>query len=339
MKKTLVLIFVIVLVATISAEHVVEQEVYGVLSDGVLPEQEVAAFYEFNYSFETGLENVTCEGTNFPEGMTFSSDGSKCYVWWDGTRNSARPNNDQRTETGHSVSIEASDNESTYYFYFNIKVYSWIINLEEGWNLISIPLVPEDGSEIENVLASIHDNIGSSHGSFSVYQYDGVTRKWIYNRPNETGWDSGELDEIVPGYGYWINMENADILKGMGKESEGGLNLLPEVKVVTNNWNLIGRYGIIGEDWIPSEYNLNGRAHGPLQKDVALDSVKIESDTLQIRVVDSAGDLQNTDYLYNNKGYWAWIEDDSTHESQEAGYAPIDDYYEWHNVGGITLPL
>jgi len=43
----------------------------------------------------------------------------------------------------------------------------------------------------------------------------------------------------------------------------------------------------------------------------------------------------NVDDLYNNKGYWLWIEDNLNHSVQVAGYSPIDnngEYYTYHNI-------
>jgi hypothetical protein len=77
--------------------------------------------------------------------------------------------------------------------------------------------------------------------------------------------------------------------------------------------------------------SLNQRVYGPLFKNVALDSVKINSDTLHV-YTENSGDIESTDLLFNNEGYWLWVENDETHQSEAAGYAPIDSYYEYNNV-------
>ena len=67
--------------------------------------------------------------------------------------------------------------------------------LFEGWNLIGLPLTPEDPS-IEVVLTNIVDDVNS------VWTFDGETKTWSsysHGAPSN-------LSEMVDDRGYWINM-------------------------------------------------------------------------------------------------------------------------------------
>ena len=335
MKKFLILILVIYLFGILSsANQIVEQEIQGNLSSGELPSQEVAAFYEFNYNFETGLENVLCNALDFPKGMTFTQSGSKCYVWWDGTHDSTRPTNNQKTKNGHKIIINAVNNESSLNFYFNIKIYSWIIPLEEGWNLISIPLVPEEDNSIENVIL---DQLGDEGqdvlpgGTEYVvysYQYDGESSDWLKSRAS----GYGDLDTVMPGYAYWIKVTDDAVLKGMGVKSDILGSPTPEIKVPTNTWTMIGRYGIIGDG--TNIYVPDSRVHGALGKFPALSSImRGEENKLSTYGLDSEKNFIEINKLYNNEGYWLFIENRGNYTSSEETYSPLpeDDKYYLNN--------
>ena len=84
------------------------------------------------------------------------------------------------------------------------------IPLNQGWNLVGLPLVPTD-PDIEVVLANIMDN---------------VKTVWIYDLSNPgnpwTSWApvwGGDLIEMVDCKGYWIDMESADTLTVWGASS------------------------------------------------------------------------------------------------------------------------
>jgi len=77
------------------------------------------------------------------------------------------------------------------------------IPLNEGWNLIGLPLMPAD-TDIEVVLANIMDNVKT------VWNYD------LSNPGNPwTSWApvwGGDLTQMVDCKGYWIDMEVAATL-------------------------------------------------------------------------------------------------------------------------------
>ncbi len=129
-----------------------------------------------------------------------------------------------------------------------VNVYDYKIRLNAGWNLISIPLVPENNA-IDSVFATILPDVAYEGPTIAtVLQYDAVGDRWYKTRPNEahTGFDwesSSELGRIVPGYGYYIKMARDSVLYLNGELHEPQ-NSAPSVDLAMNSWNLIGTYGL-----------------------------------------------------------------------------------------------
>lgn len=308
-----------------------------------LMNQEVAAYYPLDAdfgedagsagnSFMTTLEDLEeCMFVVSPDNMvTWDTNGDSCVVKWDMSE-TANPTNDERGE--HTVIVRVENEEGDYEYYsFYVTVYSWMIDLYEGWNLISIPLVPEEDNSIENVIINpIYDSLpeGTEYVIFS-YQPNccdecGDIGSWLKSR--RTGY--GDLDTVMPGYGYWVKVTEDTVLKGFGTQV-GQTQMLPgmppSVDVPANNWALIGRYGILGLPWNPGESEDN-KVHGQLHKDKALMSVKKLDNDLHVYTVDDLGHLGIVDYLYNNQGYWLWVEDHAFSNVKCESYAPIDEYY------------
>ncbi len=305
------------------------------LTDELL-DQEVAAYYELEADFEdstvadnqftTGLTGVTaCEVVNdAPTNLDVYNSGDECVVEWE---DPDRPTNDEQGD--HNVLIRVTDGIDYEFYAFTITVYSWIIHLQEGWNLISIPLVPEN-SNIDDVLG----NVKSSVESIWSYEY-GSDSTWKCRKTKTDGsWDNNyckveeKLSNIVPGRGYWIKIKEGagdDIyLKGFGTQlGENSPGMPPAVEVPTNSWALIGRYGILG--------TTSGVA-GLLNKNIALRSVRrVGSNTVHVYDVYDAGNgimhLDDVSDLNNNEGYWLWTENHGTNNAESETYAPLDDFY------------
>lgn len=102
------------------------------------------------------------------------------------------------------------------------------IDLVEGWNLISLPLIPLD-SDIEVVLAGILDNI------LSVWHYDAAAERWYSFAPGA----SSDLSSMRDGKAYWIHMEADQTLNLAGTEMPKGTQLPPAYDVVAG-WNMVG---------------------------------------------------------------------------------------------------
>ena len=86
-------------------------------------------------------------------------------------------------------------------------------NLYEGWNLVSLPLTPEDSST-DAVLASLTEN-------YEVYKYNTGSHGFVL------------ADTMVPGTGYFINMTAEDTwtyegsaYTTMAVSQEQGLNMV-----------------------------------------------------------------------------------------------------------------
>ncbi len=82
--------------------------------------------------------------------------------------------------------------------------YPYNIDLELGWNLISIPKTPNP-SAIEEVLSDIIANVQT------VWSYDAATGTWDYYT-TIVGPPQGDLTDMIEGKAYWIEMTAADTL-------------------------------------------------------------------------------------------------------------------------------
>jgi hypothetical protein len=99
------------------------------------------------------------------------------------------------------------------------------VTLVEGWNLISLPLIPLD-SDIEVVLAGIMDDV------ISAWYWAG---SWDSFRPGAPS----DLQKMEDGKAYWINMEAARTLSIAGTVMPEGAELPPAYDVVVG-WNMVG---------------------------------------------------------------------------------------------------
>ena len=105
------------------------------------------------------------------------------------------------------------------------------IDLDEGYNLISLPLIPED-YEAEIILADVLDDVevvaqwpGGNTGDWEKY--------W-----NDPMFD--DFDMMYDGIGYFIDMDAAGSFDVVGYEiAAPGLAVPPSYNVVPG-WNLIG---------------------------------------------------------------------------------------------------
>jgi hypothetical protein len=102
------------------------------------------------------------------------------------------------------------------------------IGLVEGWNLISLPLIPLD-SDIEVVLAGIMDDV------ISVWHWDAAAAHWYSFAPGAPS----DLTSMRDGKAYWINMGAAQTLDLAGTEMPEGTQLPPAYDIVPD-WNMVG---------------------------------------------------------------------------------------------------
>ena len=102
------------------------------------------------------------------------------------------------------------------------------IGLDDGWNLISLPLIPLD-SAISAVLAGIMDDV------ISVWYWSAAAERWYSFAPGA----ASDLTSMTDGKAYWINMEAARNLTIAGSEMPEGTQLPPAYDVVVG-WNMVG---------------------------------------------------------------------------------------------------
>ena len=99
------------------------------------------------------------------------------------------------------------------------------VPLYPGWNLISLPLIPED-TGIERVLADTADNVAI------LWQYDGGTGRWLWYVPGHV---QSTLTTLQDGVGYWVRMIASDTLRFVGREVP-----MPRQYDLVEGWNLVG---------------------------------------------------------------------------------------------------
>ena len=104
------------------------------------------------------------------------------------------------------------------------------ITLNEGWNLISLPLIPLDSS-INAVLAGILNDVKS------VWYWDAAAApaRWYSFAPGA----ASDLTSMRDGKAYWINMKTAQTLNVAGRQMPVGTQLPPAYDVVVG-WNMVG---------------------------------------------------------------------------------------------------
>ena len=183
----------------------------------------------------TSLESVTVDATDLDlsasENLTFTETDTYTYIATATLIVGAEATVGTKTLT--ITATDLADNEAT----ANVTVVvvaaltAYNLDLVVGWNLISLPLIPDDPS-IDVILAGISDNVDQVR-TF-VYEDDALVEKfWM------EGGAVGVLDEMVDGQGYWIQMVVARTLTVQGSEQPGPGGYMPEYDVY-EGWNLIG---------------------------------------------------------------------------------------------------
>lgn len=123
------------------------------------------------------------------------------------------------------------------------------ISLAKGWNLISLPLIPNN-STIEAVLeyAMADTNV--------VWSYNAETGKWFMYSPAAP--EISDLTSMVDGKGYWVKTTTASVLIAQGVELPLPPVTPPRYKVVLG-WNLIGFKEIEGMEAIDYLAGIEGK--------------------------------------------------------------------------------
>lgn len=204
----------------------------------------------------------------------------------------------------YTANVSVSDGTESIYGILTVNVYDYKIDLTSGWNLISIPLVPEhDDTSINHVFG----NIAQQSNVIWSYTPNATTGRnvWNYNQVvngTET-WDSNanRVQNIVPGYGYYVSM-NSDLIayeNGNKMYGEPSDKTSPPVVQLTAGWNLVGHYGM-----------------NNVVKEDALTAFSGTATTL----LDQHGNVIQT--MNPTEGYWLFVNSINTGE-----YAPSNTDY------------
>jgi len=168
------------------------------------------------------------------------------------------------------------------------------VDLEEGWNMFSLPLIPDDSS-IEVVLADVMENVQIVWG----YK-EGVWSKYLPGLP-----EFSTLTDLVDGEGYWVLITAEDTVTVSGVELPGP-GILPPVYDVVEGWNLIGFKSV---DFM----NINEYLT-TVPKTVRASSVSYGWDaTIQDYEMVYLGDFPIPDSnFYPGQGYWLYLTEDAS---------------------------
>ncbi len=114
---------------------------------------------------------------------------------------------------------------------FKVEGTAFEIQLNKKWNLISVPFVMLNDS-IEEVFKDIADDVES------VWTYDAETEEWYVYTPGPA---PDTLNEMIPGWGYWVLAKSDTTLLIGGSLFSPGKT--PPSKDIVSGWNLIGYWG------------------------------------------------------------------------------------------------
>ncbi len=151
--------------------------------------------------------------------VSFVSSGLSTYSWVDSGKGDLDWNKYFYIVRAKDMDDLEDDNED--------KVGKFVSSLEQGWNLISVPLVQSD-TKREEVLKTIDNNYAAVQG-----YHAGKSRPWLHwhrSKPNYFN----DVIEITQKDGYYVDMIIADHLVTVGKVS-------PQVDItLKSGWNLVG---------------------------------------------------------------------------------------------------
>lgn len=267
----------------------------------------------------TGTTNVqTGKSNNYDASGSTSSPDEIARYEWDWSYDGITFNADSDTGTTDNANYAYSDggiytiavrvtddDDSTDISTFVVTVSNSIISLDAGWNLFSIPLVPED-TNIDSVL---DESISSKSEKIWAYREG----EWDYTYPVDGGvrWDTGtgKLKKIEPGYGYYLKMNEVATIHHNGDKyynvGEGDLIPMPPQVRLTTGWNLIGHYGTKEVLKLEEENDLSGG---------------LLTGLVHVNMLDKNGNPVIT--LIPSEGYWAFItgQDSLWYAPSEADY-------------------
>ena len=190
-------------------------------------EKPAASAVTFNVSYGGGWHSTTDSGTWPPGGGNFSVDADY---------EDTIPFNLTFNKVGvYTINFVLKDVDTTDVLRedeigFAATGVSVEVELNIGWNLMSVPIVP-DNKAIADVLADIMDDV------ISVHYYRATTGTWLIYAPP----DFTSLTTMEDGKAYWINMSAAANLTVVGQAiAAPGFGPPPPSYSVLEGWNMVG---------------------------------------------------------------------------------------------------
>ncbi|MBD3181126.1 hypothetical protein GF312_02470, partial [Candidatus Poribacteria bacterium] len=161
-----------------------------------------------------------------------------------------------------------------------------IIQLTEGWNLISLCLQPQNNN-IESVLKPIE-------GLYrSVYTYDPLSEEWLQYSPDMLYWDIATIDV---GQAYWIDMAEDAILTITGDPIEN-----TSIQMYAG-WNTVGYNSINPQTMQTGLASIGPKVLAVYTYDNITGSFLMYSPLVPY--------LSNLEYLVPGKGYLIYLDSD-----------------------------
>lgn len=159
---------------------------------------------------------------------------------------------------------------------------TFTIELEAGWNLISLPLQPSDTS-LDSALASIQGKYNS------IWAYDAPAKQWLSRVTDRPSFLSN-LNEVKPGAGYWVMMNAPSSLSIQGERLATSIPL-------DTGWNLVGYDSLTTKTLAEALSSIAGSYESVW----TYDAVYGEWQSHSVDAQDSPNDLETMD---PGKGYW-----------------------------------
>lgn len=115
---------------------------------------------------------------------------------------------------------------------------SYNISLSAGWNLISLPIIP-DSNNITRIITPDNLSSGDISNINIIYSFNISSSKWIF----WNGSPSSTITSINDGQGYWLFAEAEDTLTIWGTEATA------TDYSMTETWNMLGFTSIAEQDY------------------------------------------------------------------------------------------
>jgi len=193
-----------------------------------------------------------------------------------------------------------------------IGAITYNIALGLGWNYISLPLIPED-SDIEAVLESVEGKYED------IWAYDAATETWRTYKPGAppeyydalAADGTEQLETMVDGLGYMINMTEAGSLVGTGLEQRVG-PYMPPTYSVYQGWNLVGfkTMDFNDDDLITQADDSMAVGYYLLTMDQDVDDQVVGDEVTYLRYYEPADgqfhELSDADIMLVGYGYWLY---------------------------------